>query len=957
MIPERWKQICDVLEKVLELSPEERPAFLSRACSSDLSLRQEVETLLASSDDVRSSFLQSLPVQTMLTPGTKLGDYEVKSMIGSGGMGEVYRAHDSRLGRDVAIKVLPSFLSTDSERLRRFDQEARAAAALNHPNILAVFQLGTHEGAPYLVSELLEGETLRAQLKRGRLGVRKSTDYAIQTACGLAAAHEKGIVHRDLKPENLFVTRDGRVKILDFGLAKLMQQHRSERSSPVLNRETVPGVVMGTVGYMSPEQVRGLPADHRTDIFSFGVILYEMLSGNRAFQGPTSADTISAILNVEPPSISQVTTNIPPALQRVVHRCLEKSPEQRFHSASDLAFALETLSESSGYKSGAGSGASIASGSPVLTPVKKLKWAMAASIIVVGLIGTAFWYRAQRGSGDSTPAKTIHKQITFSGSAYSPAISPDGSYVAYVTKKYGEPQKLIVQSRLTDFSLELVQSSSISGPRWSPNGTELLFIGRPNKSEASGIYWVDHLGGPAHWVDGERKYACWLNESEIVTAAYSGESNAEQVRIVDTIKGTARAFRISEYSWLHSLDCSPSAGFILAVTRISETYQLRIFRPDGSGQRTLRDASEIESARWSPGGDSIYYWHGKGSTKELLKIPVSGADGEPIHLGGGFQTGGSLTISADGGRLAYTRQNPNSNLWRIDLLTDGVRSKTKFLTSTTSSYYGAPSFSPDGRWVVFDRGASPEETDIFKMPASGGDSTRLTSFEHASTTSPSWSPDGQSIAFISDAETDTPRVWTTGANGISARPKPLDGTNASGTNRNLTWWPSRDIVYQKMGNRNFTRITSTGREEAILPHDESDGRLSNKPVFSYDGKKIAAHWNRDDRSGLWIISSEPYSELFLLAGDIFPFGWSPDGKYVYATQENSGTRTIVKVQVAAPREITSVATLPDDIVSVDAASIGPDGKQIVVSLGEGKSDVWLMEDFDPSVTRKLKAVR
>ena len=232
MTPERWQTIRDVLEKALELAPGERSAFLNRACSSDQTLRQEVETLLASSDDVRSSFLQSAPLRVPLTSGTKLGEYEVKSMLGSGGMGEVYRARDLRLGRDVAIKVLPPLFSADSERLRRFEQEARAAAALSHPNILAVFQMGTYEGAPYLVLELLEGETLREQIKAGSVS-RKAIDYGVQIARGLAAAHEKGIVHRDLKPENLFVTKDGRVKILDFGLAKLTQpQPGAEHDAP-----------------------------------------------------------------------------------------------------------------------------------------------------------------------------------------------------------------------------------------------------------------------------------------------------------------------------------------------------------------------------------------------------------------------------------------------------------------------------------------------------------------------------------------------------------------------------------------------------------------------------------------------------------------------------------------------------------------------------------------------------
>jgi eukaryotic-like serine/threonine-protein kinase len=388
MTPERWQQIHDVLAKALELSPGDRSAFLNRACSSDPSLRQEVETLLASSDNVRSSFLQSPPSRITLPSGTKLGEYEVKSLLGSGGMGEVYRARDSRLGRDVAIKVLPSFLSADSDRLRRFEQEARAAAALNHPNILAVYQMGTYEGAPYLVSELLEGETLREPIKRGRMAVRKAIDYGVQIARGLAAAHEKGIVHRDLKPENLFVTKDGRVKILDFGLAKLTQpQSSSENSALTLTEGTEPGVVMGTVGYMSPEQVRGQPADYGADIFAFGAILYEMLAGKRAFQKPTSPETMTAILNEDPPGISEVTPNLPPALQRVVHRCLEKNPEQRFHSASDLAFALDALSESGG------SSSSATATNVVTWAGKRWKVIVPAAAIVLALpIGGYFYF-------------------------------------------------------------------------------------------------------------------------------------------------------------------------------------------------------------------------------------------------------------------------------------------------------------------------------------------------------------------------------------------------------------------------------------------------------------------------------------------------------------------------------------------------------------------------------------
>ncbi|MFY9549858.1 MAG: serine/threonine-protein kinase, partial [Thermoanaerobaculia bacterium] len=285
-----------------------------------------------------------------LATGTRLGPYEILAPIGAGGMGEVYRARDPRLGREVAIKVLPASFSQDADRLKRFEQEARAAGVLNHPNITAVHDLGTHDGAPYIVTELLEGETLRSRLGAGPIGVRKAIDYAIQLTKGLAAAHEKGIVHRDLKPENVFLTKDGRVKILDFGLAKLKAEgaESGHTDMKTVSGGTEPGVVLGTMGYMSPEQVRGRAADRRSDLFSFGTILYEMLSGQRAFRGDSAADTITAILTKEPPDLSQTNKDIHPGLDRIVRHCLEKNPEERFESARDVAFDLEALSEVSG---------------------------------------------------------------------------------------------------------------------------------------------------------------------------------------------------------------------------------------------------------------------------------------------------------------------------------------------------------------------------------------------------------------------------------------------------------------------------------------------------------------------------------------------------------------------------------------------------------------------------------
>jgi eukaryotic-like serine/threonine-protein kinase len=271
-------------------------------------------------------------------PGDTLGVYKVLDLVGCGGMGEVYRAHDPRLKREVAIKVLPQVFAADRERLRRFEQEARAAAALNHPNIVSVHDMGTADGSPYIVSELLEGQNLREVLRQGTVPARKALDYAIQAARGLAAAHDVGVVHRDLKPENLFITKDGRLKILDFGLAKLTRPGGGGSGSSTA--EAVPGTeagrVFGTVGYMSPEQVRGLSADHRSDIFSFGAILYELFSGKRAFSGDSPADTMSAILHQDPPELTRATPPVHPVVDRTIRHCLEKNPIERFQFARAL---------------------------------------------------------------------------------------------------------------------------------------------------------------------------------------------------------------------------------------------------------------------------------------------------------------------------------------------------------------------------------------------------------------------------------------------------------------------------------------------------------------------------------------------------------------------------------------------------------------------------------------------
>ncbi len=407
---------------------------------------------------------------------TRLGPYEIVSAIGAGGMGEVYRARDTRLKREVAIKVLPASFSSDPQRLHRFEQEAIAAGALNHPNILAVYDIGQQDGSPYIVSELLDGATLRERLRSGPLPIRKAVDYAQQIASGLAAAHDRGIVHRDLKPENVFVTNDGRVKILDFGLAKLTRSDGLEDQTLTQTIQSDPGTVMGTVGYMSPEQVRGKPADARSDLFSFGAILYEMLSGKRAFHGESAAETMSAIVKEEPPELTETNRNVPPALERIVRHCLEKNPAERFHSAHDLAFDLEALTGISTVPS------------DVLKPsARKRAWLLPGLVAVLALaLGAAFLL----GRTTRSLSKPEFHQVTFrSGTVYRARFAHDGTSILYSAAWEGNPTELFttrsgsVESRpLADTVVVAAISSKdqvavLLNPRFLPAGSVPLVEG------------------------------------------------------------------------------------------------------------------------------------------------------------------------------------------------------------------------------------------------------------------------------------------------------------------------------------------------------------------------------------------------------------------------------------------------------------------------------------------------
>ena len=733
-----------------------------------------------------TSWVRSIIRNTMsLAPGTRLEGYEVLSPLGAGGMGEVYRAHDSVLRREVAIKVLPPLASQDPDRLRRFQQEAQAAAALNHPNILAVHQLGTYEGVPYLVSELLEGDTLRQLFQRGLLPVRKAIDFGVQIAHGLAAAHEKAIIHRDLKPENLFVTKDGRIKILDFGLAKLMlmqTQPEPDGNAPTMTRGTDPGMVMGTAGYMSPEQIRGKAVDHRTDIFAFGAILYEMLTGTRAFHRSTSAETMTAILNDEPPSISQLVQSTPPGLQRVVHRCVEKNPEQRFQSAADLAFALEAISES-------GISGPVSAPSPVQRKLRRpLLWARGMVAVLV-MAAAAYFVILRRdqtlslrisdytqithdghvGSVAGTDGARLFLsngigalgQVAVSGGAIQPIllpvpkpllldISPDGSTALVSSFSNGllPTQPLYTVQILGGASRYITDAA---GAAWTPSGDSIVYFTANGdayliRSDGTGAHKFASLGGqPDSWN--------WSPDGGTIRYSVDGklwEMSSDGSHIHELLQGWRTPHTKCCGAW------SPDGRFYSFLTGPGPQIwamdeRPRLFRPSSPRpfQLTSGPISWVDPI-FSKDGKKIF---ATGLTRggELVRFDPKSRQLQPFLSGISAEF---VSFSKDGNRVAYVSY-PDHVLWRANR--DG---SDRVQLSAPPMQPKLLSLSPDGAQILFTDSSSTGIPEAYVVSSQGGSPRRLLPDKAGPQTDACWSPDGREIAFSTSSDVGRDRNST-----------------------------------------------------------------------------------------------------------------------------------------------------------------------------------------------------
>jgi len=801
-----------------------------------------------------------------LTSGTKLGPYEIQSLLGAGGMGEVYRAHDSRLDRTVAIKVLPASFSADRERLQRFAQEARAAAALNHPNILSIFDIGEAQGAPYVVSELLEGETLRERLRNGPLPIRRVIDYALQVARGLAAAHDKGIVHRDLKPENLFLTHDGRVKILDFGLAKLTRPEAPSGSgdAPTVQVATEAGLVMGTAGYMSPEQVRGKPADNRSDIFTFGAILYEMITGKRAFHGETSADTMSAILKEETPELSETTRNVPPGLERIVRHCMEKHPTQRFQSAGDLAFDLDALTEIS---------ASTKSGAQAAVQQERAESSRRTIAVAAGIVALAFamlalgWWLG-RGSGSASPPE--YQQITFrTGSIGNARFTPDGSVVYSASWDGGDNQ------------LYLARTDENGARELGLKDAELLSISK--NGELAIRLNTAFYGGYARFGTLARVPLSGGTPREVLENVQDAEwtGNGDSMAVVK-LTPENRHWRL-EYpighvlldtiNWISDPRLSPDGKLIAFADHENpggdDEGSVAVMDMAGHEKKLASGFVSVEGIQWSPEGNEIWFTATRtGSATNLRGVTLAGKERTITNVPGGMwledMRGGAALMITHRDRLGIRGVPPGGKEER------------------ELGWFGwsvARDISRDGKKVLFEEegeGGGPNYT-VFLRDTDGSPPVRI--------------GEGLSVAISPDAKW----VITRPAKGGPLNVVPTGAGEARPlTHDNVTYDGARYLPDGKQlvafgiepghGARDYLIDVSNGNSRPLTP----EGYVGR--MLSPDGRLVAVV-GPDGTRGVWPLDGGGFRAIPELDRKYGVAGWTPDGTAVYAVTNHLGEKT------------------------------------------------------------------
>lgn len=878
-----------------------------------------------------------------LSVGDRLGRFEILGPLGAGGMGDVYRARDPQLQRDVAIKVLPAAFSSDPDRQRRFEQEARVAGSLNHPNIVAVHDVGVHEGSFFIVTELLEGETLRQRMNGRALPPRKAVDYAIQIAGGLAAGHERGIVHRDIKPDNLFVTRDGQAKILDFGLAKLIGPDVSGDATATV---TIDGIqfapVMGTAVYMSPEQARGLRIDHRSDIFSFGVVLYEMIAGFPPFQRGTMADSLSAILNDEPRELTDLVP-VDPALERTVRHCLEKEPEKRFQSTRDLLFHLEAVPHASGSTPATGSHGRA-------RPKRRARLAL-------GILGisaaAALGYLAgkQASPAGSMTAHTVRRLTDIPGLEEFPSISPDRRFVAFTASAHGRRQifvRLLGGGPPLPITKDPVDHQF---PRWSPDGSSLVYFSPAAPGEAQGAIWsIQALGGSPRRimasiggadVNRDGRLACFTVADGTVHLVTSSLDGSGVQVLARSVGGYHRYPR-----W------SPDHRWIAFQRGDGVRYDIFVVPAVGGEPRQLtNDSNMMSGLAWLPDSTGLIYGSSRGSTVPYL--PQFGL--WEVRLDGG--TPRRITPAEasyeqpdvhDSGLVSAALMRMRFDIWKFPF--DGVSAQKVRQGEQVTRQTGlvlTPTASPDGNEVAFlsDSGGHGN----LWVTSIEGEELRQITFEmdpEVTVGVPVWAPDGRSIAFVSSKGNIGFNfgVWLVNPDGGNLRNLVKQGLG-------IAWSPDSKWIYYADTSAGVLKKVASAGGAAVTVRTEP-----TRNVIGLHGATVYFMVERqlvDGRPELEIRAATPEDGPSRLLARI-PASRVPswqivnpaltlDGQWLALPLTDGFTTNIWALSTAsgAWRQVTDFGDRA--IFIARRVSWSPDGKSILAAVGEGDADIVLLD--------------
>ena len=882
-----------------------------------------------------------------LATGSLLGPYELLAQIGAGGMGQVYRARDTRLGRIVAVKILPPHRFAVGDFAERFRREARAISSLSHPNVCALYDVGEtksgDETVSYLVMEFLEGETLRERL-RSKLTPKQSIDLAVQIASGLAAAHRKGLVHRDLKPENIFLTREGIVKIVDFGLVKAS----TSDSATTLN-QTEPGLVMGTANYMSPEQVRGDSLDHRSDVFSFGVVLYEMLSGEQPFEGGSPVETMARILHEEPQPLAEYVTDLPPGVAEIVERCLAKEPEDRFNSARDLSFALDAISR--------GSRPSIATRRPTAPPKRGTRKAMSSKarialgiLLLAALAGTIAAGRFLGRDSDVAPAPAT-RPLTHSGQDGSPAASPDGRVLAFVSSRDGT--RRIWLKQLSDGTeVALTAGPDDWAPRFSRDGSSVLFT--RTSAAGSSLWRVAAVGGePRKVIDNAFDGDFAPNGRQVVFVRNRVDGQRLSVLCVGT-PGQAEVIELASTANEEMIfpRWSPDGEWI-AVTRkprSSTAGSLLLMKPDGSKQQVVSRPEAhglISSSAWTPDSRALVFAEletftavivrTRGGTARILRYDLASGTFRQV-LWNPHAAADALDV-LPGGRLVFAEDFTRQNLREVSLDGSG---DGRWLTRGTA-IDRQPSWAPDGKRIVFCSDRSGNH-DVWELVLDTGSVRRLTD-DPGVDWDPSITPDGELL--WSSNRGGHFEVWSGSGDGGSARRVTNDGVDAEN--------PSvpRDgatVFYdsshpQKEG---LWRVGRDGRDARLVLRGETA-----HPEVSADGQYVLYH--RPEQSRFPVIEVVRVSDgaTFEVARDFSGEADAGRGRWLGATNtvvfrgKDEQGRTGLFVQPFIPGVDTSAQRRPltgfDRDTVLETFAISPDGKRAILSLLEPSSGLMIAD--------------